>query len=163
MSRMTVVACVLLAVCSGCAGMGVHVHGRTGDANPLTVGRTRDSAEVGRTTPGVVGSSTGKTHSSSLETRRVCRGGPWPSGWIAIGYAASESECFRAAGTRASYNVAIIARFETQPVGQTIEVCADQTIPFGWVTESSDDVRGDACPGAGKDGTSATRLIRRVR
>ena len=147
------VAVVALLLCSGCSILNsVRVHGRTGDAK-----------DIGSRTPVSLGSS-GKTHASSLDTRRVCRSGPRPSGWIAISYETSASECPRVgdAGGRDDYNVATIARYDTQPLGQTIEVCADQSTPTGWTDDHDDDRVGDACPGASKDGTSATKVIRRV-
>jgi hypothetical protein len=151
-----------LFVCAACSTIsGVRVHGRVPGDQPRLGGVPRDTSGVGLSTPGGAALTTGRTHSAAFETRRICRGGAWPSGWIAIAYESSSNECPRSTD-RESYNVATIARYETQSIGQTLEVCADQSVPHGWTIEPNDEVRGDACPGAGKDGASATRLIRRV-
>ena len=162
MPRACVVVGAVLLLGTGCSAASVHIHGRTSDPNPVFAGTARDTAGIGHTAPGGLGTPPAKSHSSGIATRRVCRGAAWPSGWIAIGYEASNAECPRNSDARSLYNVATIARYETLPVGQTLEVCADQVIPMGWVNEWRDDRVGDACPGAGKDGTSQTRVIRRV-
>jgi len=152
MQRSTV-AFIALLLCSGCSALSsVRVHGRGSDGRDIG---TRGPVNLG---------SSGKTHASSLETRRVCRSGPFPSGWIAISYETSGSECPQSGGgdERRGGNVATVAHYATQPLGQTLEVCADQNTPTGWTDEHDDSRTGDACPGAGKDGASATKIIRRV-
>jgi len=139
--------------------MGVRVHGRVPNQQPLFGGTLRDTSSVGGSTPG--GLTAGRSHTAGLETRRICRGSPWPSGWIAIAYESSAKECPRSSD-RVSFNIATIARYDNQPRGQTLEVCADQAIPRGWIPEGDDNTSGEACPGAGKGDASVTRLIRRI-
>ena len=162
MPRAYVVVAAVLLIGTGCSAVSARVHGRTNDPNPAFGGTARDTIGIGRTVPAGRTSPTGKSHSPGIATRRVCRGGAWPSGWIAIGYEASDAQCPRSADARSAYNVATIVRYETLPSGQVLEICADQVIPRGWVNETREDQVGDACPGAAKDGASATRIIRRL-
>src|SRR5690242_5270798 len=157
--RLMSVAGACLVASAACSSMGVRVHGRVPNQQPLFGGTMRDTSSVGPSTPG--GRTTGRSHSASFETRRICRSSAWPSGWIAIAYESSPKEC-PSSSERVSYNVATIARYDTQARGQTLEVCADQTIPRGWIREGDDDTTGDACPGAGKGDASVTRRIRRI-
>jgi len=99
-------------------------------------------------------------HATSTASRRVCRTGSWPSGWIAVAYeSASGDECPKG---KADYPVALLVSYRDQPSNATLDVCADQPVPTNWrVDEESADVGN--CPGAVRGGGSATKRIRRVR
>ena len=155
---------VVLSMSAACSSLSsVRVHGGTrsldGSLNPAT---KSDTVGAGRAGAGRVHPRSGQGHSASIATRRVCRGA-WPDGWIAIAYdEGSGDECPHGTGAGKEYNVATIAQYTTLTAGQTLEVCADQATPHGWQIEYRETTSGEGCPGAGKDGASATRVIRRV-
>jgi hypothetical protein len=94
--------------------------------------------------------------------RRVCRTGAWPPGWIAVAYVDAAGECPpdpQGGVARA----AILAEHRSRPVGTVLEVCADQPTPRGWEPGRVVADEWGRCPGAGRDGASATKQLRRVR
>jgi hypothetical protein len=98
------------------------------------------------------------------DERRVCRSGSRPSGWIAVAYVPGNGECPAHAGGDSVYTAAILARYADRPRDTRLDVCADERIPPGWLVEETgvSDVNG-SCPGASRNGGSATRRIRRAR
>lgn len=99
---------------------------------------------------------------AAATTRRICRSGSRPAGWIAVAYEAeSGDECPRAGTTASEHPIAVYVRYAGQPVQTTLEICADQPIPFEWVDDGAVD--SGQCPGAGPDGASAMKRIRKVR
>ena len=92
-------------------------------------------------------------------SRRVCRTGSLPSGWIAIAYdAASGDECPK---SKRDYPIAVIVRYQSQPPSTVLDVCADQRVPPNW--EGLGTAADEHCPGAAPGGGSATKRIRRLR
>lgn len=92
-------------------------------------------------------------------SRRVCRTGSLPSGWIAVAYdAASGDECPKG---KADYPVAVIVRYQSQPPSTVLDVCADQRVPPNWQELGTAD--DEHCPGAAPGGGAATKRIRRLR
>ena len=66
----------------------------------------------------------------------ICRGAAIPDGWILIDDVRSTEMC---GGDNPAvvnlYNVWAIERYETKPVGATMQVCANTALPEGWVLE----------------------------
>ena len=84
------------------------------------------------------------------------------SGWIAIRYVEGEENCPRSTDPENRYNAAVIERYSQKPVGSTMVICADQTIPRDWVREHNQDA-GAGCPGARvREGDRTALVIRRV-
>jgi hypothetical protein len=160
--RLCRLCCTLAAaLLAGCASVRVR-----GDDSPARTGRnglgipartTADPTLAPADAPrGDVPSAT--PHATASESRRVCRSGSWPSGWIAVAYeAASGDECPKG---NTGYPVAVLVRYTSQPKDATLDVCADQRVPQSWTAESESTDVGQ-CPGAERDGRSATKRIRR--
>ena len=92
----------------------------------------------------------------------ICRVSATRSGWIAIRYIRDEKNCPASTDPGNPYTVAVIERYFDKQVGTTMVVCADQTVPHGWVRESNQNVR-TACEGARvRDGLPTVMSIRRV-
>ena len=92
----------------------------------------------------------------------VCRVNATRSGWIAIRYIRDEKNCPAPTDAENPYTVAVIERHYDKPVGTTMVVCADQSIPRDWIRESNPDVRA-TCQGARvRDGAPTAMVIRRV-
>ena len=117
---------------------------------------------IGQADPGSLRPATGASSHGDVTTRRVCRTGGYPSGWIAVAYSEATSECPRLVGGGNAYSVAVIVRYDNLPYSTTLEVCADQPTPSGWYNETADERSSDGCPGAAKNGGSATKVIRRA-
>jgi len=155
--------CVTLAATClvGCAS----VRARGGDTSPAT-GRggfgipARPAADPTLApTGGTRGDLPSTTeHPTASESRRICRSGSWPTGWIAVAYeAASGDECPKG---KSAYPIAVLVRYASQPRDATLDVCADQPVPQNWTAEAESTDVGQ-CPGAERDGRSATKRIRR--
>lgn len=143
------VTVVLAATIPACSNFRVRVPGSTpGDRDP---GRTIDTrtAVVKSGAPG------------NAEVRRVCRGSR-PSGWIAIEYVADSTTCGGSADQRSRFPVALIVSYSGAALGETLEVCADERVPRGWVKVRGvpDDPR---CPDDSPSTEPTVMLIRRVR
>lgn len=97
----------------------------------------------------------------NAEVRRVCRGSR-PGGWIAIDYVADSITCGGPATQRSPYPVALIVSHRDALVGESLEVCAAEGIPRGWIKdrEISDDPR---CPNERSSGGPTVMVIRRIR
>ena len=95
--------------------------------------------------------------------RTVCRTDARPRGWIAVAYVAADGDCSKLARGDLVPMAAVLTRYADLAVNAVLEVCADQNVPRGWVTDPtpSGDAN-DSCPGGASDG-STTRRIRRVR
>lgn len=99
---------------------------------------------------------------ASAGQRRACRGTSQPRGWIAVAYE-SGSDCPPAAGRTGEHRVAILVQYTELRPDATLDVCADQGVPRNWEDVRVDGVDVGSCPGARKDGGSATRRIRKMR
>lgn len=104
--------------------------------------------------------------SSTVETTpvvdKVCRTNAMRTGWLAIRYLDEEENCPKSTDPENRYNAAVIERYSLKPVGATMTVCADQTIPRDWVREHNQEV-GANCPGARvREGERTAVTIRRV-
>ncbi len=66
-------------------------------------------------------------------------------------------------GTDSVATVAVIVRYATAPLGTRLDVCVDQSIPYGW-TRVSNEALGDsgACPQAAPRGQDTARRIERT-
>jgi len=163
MSRLphAVAAGVLLA--AGCASLEPSTATRTGATGSPRGGLSTPSFDPHTrqpsTDPGRNDLPPTTEHPSASAEQRICRSGSWPRGWIAVAYeAASGNECPQGRGR---YPVAVLVRYASQPPNATLDVCADQPTPANWATDDSADE--GQCPGAAKDGGSATKRIHRVR
>jgi hypothetical protein len=98
------------------------------------------------------------------DERRVCRSGSRPSGWVAVAYVSGNGQCPARSGSDSAFSAVVLARYTVLPVHATLDVCADERVPQGWVVDGTQpgDV-SESCPGAGPNGGSATRRIRRAR
>ncbi len=149
----------LTTACSAFERSGIVVRPRVDQSDPdirtaipTELGAETDTATVGTLSP-VRGTM----------VRRVCRTAGWSRDWIATAYENASGECPLAAGTDSTAYAPIIVRVDTQPVGATLDVCADQITPRGWERVPLDGTDGSLrCPGAARDGASAIRRIRRV-
>ena len=100
---------------------------------------------------------------TGLVERRVCRSGARPTGWIAVAYQRTNGDECPARTGNASGGIAVLDRISHLHIGAMLDVCADQQVPTDWVDDHAVDVDAGQCPGAGPNGVSATRRIRRVR
>lgn len=144
----------IVLVCSGCSvalSPRVETGGHGGDP----------SREVGGTLPAYPGPST-RPGGSESPMRQICRNGAMPRGWIAVRYAAGDS-CPSPVTDDESFNLAVIHRYSDAPLGTTMTVCADQSLPSGWTRERN--AAPDAeCPGARvQAGAATTYVMRRIR
>ncbi len=93
---------------------------------------------------------------------QVCRAQPMRSGWIATRYLRGAENCPESTDPENPYTAVVIERYSHQPVGATMVVCADQSIPRQWVRDYNRDVRA-SCEGARvRDGAPTVMVIRRV-
>ena len=94
--------------------------------------------------------------------QQVCRTDARPRGWIAVAYVAADGACSKGARGKAEPMIAVLTRHADLPVHSTLDVCADEQIPTGWVRERTPSTEtNDSCPGAERDGSTTLR-IRRV-
>jgi hypothetical protein len=97
----------------------------------------------------------------NADVRRVCRGSR-PGGWIAIDYVADSTACGGLAARRSRYPVALIVSYREAVLGESLEVCAGEGIPRGWVKDR--DVKDDPrCPNDDASREPTVMVIRRVR
>ena len=145
-----------LALTSSCSGVVLRPHISQGDPTirtriPTERGPESDTATVG----------TGVAHGTLV--RRVCRTHGWSRDWVATAYEVAPRECPLGGGSDSTAYAAVIVRIDRHPMGATLDICADQGAPRGWEFVPLDDAEGSQrCPGAGRDGASAIRRIRRV-
>lgn len=100
---------------------------------------------------------------AGVDSRRACRAGSRPPGWIAIAYvSAAEGDCPVRSQSDSGATAAILTYFAERPVAAVLDVCADERIPSGWAIDAAPADAADACPGVERNGVSAHR-IRRVR
>lgn len=93
---------------------------------------------------------------------QICRSQAMRSGWIAIRYLQGGENCPASTDPENPFTAAVIERYELKPVGATLVVCADQSIPRQWVREHNQDVR-NTCEGARvRDGAPTVMVIRKV-
>lgn len=93
---------------------------------------------------------------------QVCRTTATRTGWLAVRYFESGEDCPKSTDPQNPYNAAMIERYSLKPIGATMVICADQTIPRDWVRESNQDA-GAGCPGARvREGERTAVTIRRV-
>lgn len=98
---------------------------------------------------------------ANTEVRRACRGSR-PKGWIAIDYVADSTACGVPAMRRRAYSAALIISYEHIAIGESLEVCAAERIPSGWVKDR--DVHDDPrCPHDEESSKPRVSVIRRVR
>jgi hypothetical protein len=123
-----------------------------GTAAPIGRGADVDTVSVGSTTP----------HGTLV--RRVCRTQGWSRDWVATAYENAAGECPLGTGSDSTAFAAIIVRVDAHPVGAVLDICADQAVPRGWEAIQFDEGAevSRRCPGAGRDGASAIRRIRRM-
>ena len=98
---------------------------------------------------------------TASEQRRVCRTSGTPRGWIAVAYESGSADC--PAEGDSEYRVAVLVSLKSQLRDATLDVCGDQHVPIDWTEERDAAVDNGQCPGALKDGRSATKRIRRNR
>ena len=157
-------AAAIALLASACTGAGV----RTGTESPVSPGGRPlfDPVPLPGSGPGGADrvETPGRlTTATASGARRVCRGTSLPGGWIAVAYeAATEGEC-PARGDGTPRRIAVLVRYVDYPRGSTLDVCADQPLPRSWAIERDEQVDAGACPGAAKDGGSATVRIYRRR
>jgi len=81
-----------------------------------------------------------------------------------VAYVADDGDCPLKRHRDTVYTAAVITRYSSLPPGSLLDVCADQGIPSGWVRDDTEpDNVGESCPGAARNGASATYRIRRQR
>jgi hypothetical protein len=116
----------------------------------------------GRQLPG--GAAVGDDGRVDRESRRSCRKGTRPSGWIAIAYVkgVGEDDCPGLARSDSGFTVAVLVYYANHKLDETLDVCADERVPRGWTIDETEADASDACPGAERKGSSTVR-IRRVR
>lgn len=168
-------SCACLATLAALGACGTLISsfqprvGGRGTTQPTTdafgTGRTvsgRDTTLLGRPRDRVRPTPNG---GGELAQRRLCRASGVPSGWIAVAYEASTDQCpgRGVRGTDSVATVAVIVRYATAPLGTRLDVCVDQSTPFGW-TWVSDEGPGDpgACPQAAPRGQETVRRIERT-
>lgn len=86
-------------------------------------------------------------HYESSITRRVCRAGPRPRGWISISYEQDRSACPTPVDADNPYTVALMMKYADQPIGTRLVVCADESVPSGWI-RLNEGGEGRQCNGA---------------
>jgi hypothetical protein len=95
------------------------------------------------------------------EVLRVCRGAG-RRGWVAIDYVTDSLACPANRGRKAAYRTALITRYDRQPVGAELTVCADQPVPRNWDRARFVEGDGSCASDPPKEGPTVM-LIRRVR
>lgn len=101
-------------------------------------GQTRTAAEGARreATPAASASrAPSRDWQPQSERRLICRGAAIPAGWILVDDTRDMSMCVgdNPAAVVTAYNIWVIERYDTRPVGTTITVCASTPTPPGWV------------------------------
>lgn len=78
----------------------------------------------------------GEAPRSTSERTVICRGGVIPAGWILVNDVRSTEMCSGSNPAAVNlYNVWAIERFDTKPVGASMQVCSAAPTPPGWVLE----------------------------
>ncbi|MFL5617176.1 MAG: hypothetical protein ACJ79A_02135 [Gemmatimonadaceae bacterium] len=167
MSRATSVMTMLSAgVLCACSSFRPHSRTGSGSRGGLFVPRRPDDAPGedgidGRVLP--AGSPSPGAGRAVGGTRRVCRAGSRPSGWIAVAYvSASDGECDGLTKADSGATAAVLTYYADRPIAATLEVCADEPVPRGWTIDAATSDPSDSCPGVERHGSS-TYSIRRLR
>jgi hypothetical protein len=64
----------------------------------------------------------------------ICRGAPVPAGWIVTDDIRDRERCGgENVATLNAYNVWVIRRHDNRPAGSTMDVCANNPTPAGWM------------------------------
>ena len=84
------------------------------------------------------------------------------SGWIAVAYTVAGERCPPNRDPEDPYNGATLLRYDLQPRGAKLVVCADQPVPRGW-QRATDPVEGECVGARVRDGSPTRMVIRRVR
>ena len=144
-TRMLFVGTACLA---GCSGFGVR-------SGPL--GEPIPGPETGRPIPGTVGDGGDFSGSSGASRQTVCRGTPYPRGWVAVDYVEGGSTCGGTASD-GKYAAVVLQRLAPFPQGTLLVVCAKQSIPRNWRRVGGDEpVSSGQCPrNAGERDTGPT-------
>jgi hypothetical protein len=141
----------LVALSGGCANLPYQSPAGQipGTSNPGT--------QRGGTIPNVRGSA------GQAASREICRGSPFPRGWIAVDYIAS-SACSNSLHDTGA-NTALIVNYTALPPETVLVVCSDQHLPGGWerLPEEEADASSSQCPrrsGATRKGPTIVRIRR---
>ncbi|CAJ3048573.1 Uncharacterised protein [Burkholderia pseudomallei] len=65
-----------------------------------------------------------------------CRYKTVPPGYIVSNYVSNFSLCPNPPGYTTVYTVAVLERYDNQPIGATLTMCDGQTLPAGWMVLS---------------------------
>ena len=165
-SLLTAVSVLTVGVLCACTSFRPRVSttngGRGGPRLGPSAGEASTRGGIG-TRGDPVGAPAATAGRAGVDSRRVCRSGARPSGWIAVAYvSAVEGECRVRATSDSNSTAAILTYYADRPVAALLDVCADEPVPRGWVIDEAAADASDACPGVDRNGSS-THRIRRVR
>jgi hypothetical protein len=125
----------LVVLAAGCANLPYQTPAGQipGTSNPGT--------QRGGTIPNVRGSA------EATGSREICRGSPFPRGWIAVDYIGSSAACSNSLHDSGA-NTAIIVNYSVLRAEAMLTVCADQHLPGGWerLPEEETDAASSQCP-----------------
>jgi len=125
-----------VACLAGCSGFAVR-------SGPL--GEPIPGPETGRPIPGTVGDGGDFSGSTGSSRQTVCRGTPYPRGWVSVDYVEGGSTCGSASD--GVYSAVVLQRLAPLPQGTLLIVCAGQSIPRNWRRVASDElVSSGQCP-----------------
>ena len=77
----------------------------------------------------------GVTGASAQEMQRICCSAAVPNGFIKVGDMWNPTDCGQP--QQITYNQCYIERYDSQPVGATMDVCASAPTPAGWVVATT--------------------------
>jgi hypothetical protein len=89
--------------------------------------------------------------------RTVCKSSGVPRGFVAVDYIQSR-ECLKPNDSTRVFNAAVLVDLSKRPVGTVLLVCADQTIPWGWVQTTAEPRETGQCPRDPSDKSTGPRV-----
>ena len=125
-----------IAWIAGCSGFAVR---------PGGMGEPIPGPETNGPVPGTVTERGGYSGTTGSSRQIICRGAPYPRGWVAVDYVDGGSTCGPTANS-GTYSGVVIQRLAVYPGGTLLIVCAGQSIPRDWRRVGGDPVSSGQCP-----------------
>jgi hypothetical protein len=143
-----------IAWLAGCSGFAVR-SGR--DAEPIPGPETPGPMR------GTIGDNGEVTTSAGASRQVVCRGTPYPRGWVSVDYVQGGNNCGGSA-SEGTYSAVVLQRLAPLPAGTLLIVCSGQSIPRNWRRTFGEVSSSGQCPrNAGDKDTGPTVMqIERV-
>jgi hypothetical protein len=139
-------------VLASCNGMALRPRGSTPGATPI--GPRTGPVVTDAPLPNDMG---GNRSPERALGRTVCKSSGIPRGFLAVDYIQSR-ECMPSNDSTRVFNAAVLVDVSSRPLGTLLLVCADQTIPWGWMPTQREPKESGQCPRDPSDKSTKPRV-----